>query len=146
MSVNLDKNPAFVEELRQFMLKNYAAWTNTNAQPDYETLRQFYEEAGDDLVMYDPQPPLEGYTGWANIERHIQEIVFAGLKSLTLKMNDDFRAWHQGDVAWSTFTANVAVITKNGQSSNLDYRQSNVWVRHNGRWIIVHENASPPVQ
>ncbi|MGL5923106.1 nuclear transport factor 2 family protein, partial [Chroococcidiopsis sp.] len=45
-----------------------------------------------------------------------------------------------------TFTANVAVITKNGQSSNLDYRQSNVWVRHNGRWIIVHENASPPVQ
>lgn len=146
MPLNLDKNSAFVEELRQLMLKNYAAWTNTNGQPNYETLRQFYEEAGDDLVMYDPQPPLEGYTGWKNIERHMQEIVFNQLKNLTLTMNDDFRAWHQGDVPWSTFTANVAVTTKDGQSSNLNYRQSNVWVRHNEQWLIVHEHASPAMQ
>lgn len=112
MPLNLDKNSAFVEELRQLMQKNYAAWNNTSGQPDYQTLSQFYEEAGDDLVMYDPQPPLEGYTGWTNIEKHIQEIVFVGLKSLTLTMNDDFRAWRRDDVAWSTFTANVAVITK----------------------------------
>lgn len=146
MPLNLSKNPTFVEELRQLMLRNYAAWTNTNGQPDYATLRQFYEEAGDDLVMYDPQPPLEGYTGWTNIEKHMQEIVFNQLKNLTLTMNDDFRAWYQGEVAWSTFTANVAVTTKDGQSSKLNYRQSNVWVRHNEQWIIVHEHASPVMQ
>lgn len=143
--LDIDTNPAFVEELRQLMLKNYAAWTNNSGQPDYQTLRRFYEEAGENLVMYDPQPPLEGYTGWKNIEKHIQEIVFNQLKSLTLTMNDDFRAWRKGDVAWSTFTANVAVTTKDGQSSSLDYRQSNVWVHHNDEWLIVHENASAPV-
>lgn len=45
MNLNIDTDPALVEELRQRVLQNYAAWTNNSGQPDYQTLSRFYEDA-----------------------------------------------------------------------------------------------------
>ncbi len=143
-SQNFETNTDCTNKLRSLTQQTYTAWSTRTGTPDYKTLSRLYTQ-GSELVMYDPQPPLEGYTGWNNVRQGLQRNVFNNVSSLQLTMNKDFRAWCRGDVAWTTFTNIVAAVPKNGQPSNTTTRQSNVWERQNGCWVIVHEHASAPL-
>jgi len=54
---------------------------------------------------------------------------------------------HQhGDVAWSTATLKEEATLKNGKREMANMRWTVVWQKQDGKWLIVHEHTSEPLQ
>jgi ketosteroid isomerase-like protein len=60
------------------------------------------------------------------------------------KSRGDVRVWRSGDWAWATFTFTARATRRNGDRFEVVGRQTDVFQRIDGRWLIVHEHASVP--
>jgi ketosteroid isomerase-like protein len=61
-----------------------------------------------------------------------------------LTANDDVRATYKGDIAWTTFTWHLSAQLNNGTPIEADGRQTDIWEKRDGKWLIVHEHISSP--
>ena len=95
-----------------------------------------------DLVFFD-LAPLK-YAGWNEYEKGTREM-FAGFESLKLTPNDDLRVNRQGKFAWTTVTMHAAVKMKDGGPMEMDARQTLIWEKRDGKWVVVHEHFSAPL-
>lgn len=123
---------------KQLTDKTYAAWNTCN--PD--TVAELYlNDPG--LVVYDATPLK--YQGWKEFKAGIKTHLFDKLNRFQLTANDDLHATRKDDLVWVTFTYHISAETKNGQSIEAEGRQTDLWEKHNNKWVIVHEHTSAPI-
>lgn len=138
------------DEFRRFYDEYFAAW-NAAFPTNLDAPARFYApDPG--LVAYDPSPTREGPVvdgpiGWAGLREHFGRSIFPSLSGFNFNFapEDDLRVWRSGDVAWASLIWRVAAQTRDGRRQQTDGRQTNVFERRDGRWVIVHEHASVPV-
>jgi uncharacterized protein (TIGR02246 family) len=95
------------------------------------------------LVFYDVLPLK--YTGWDEYDKGVRPH-FAQFQSLKITPKGDLQVTRRGDVAWTTQTVGMDVTVKEGEGMALDMRQTLILEKRGGKWLIVHEHLSAPLQ
>lgn len=125
-------------EVRRQLAEYFSGWGSM----DVDRVGALYAKDAD--ILFFDGSPLK-YTGWAEYAKGAKS-TFAGLKSLTIGPSSDMRTRRDGNVAWSTGTMKLTLIPKKGDATQLDVRSTIVWERRKGKWLIVHEHLSAPLQ
>jgi len=126
-------------EFKDLIARYYQAWSKLSTDAPAE----FYDKDSG-LIFYDVAPLK--YNGWAEYKAGVQKNFFDGAASAILTPADDLTVNRRGNVAWTTITFHLSVKEKNGQSMELDARHTAIWEKKNGKWLIVHEHVSAPLQ
>jgi len=72
--------------------------------------------------------------------------VLAGYKSAKCTVNDDAAFHRSGDVVWGTATIAFEMTTQAGKVEMGNFRWTGVFENQEGKWLIVHEHVSEPLQ
>ena len=72
--------------------------------------------------------------------------VVAGYKSAKFTLNDDLAIHPHGDLVWATATVAEQMTTKAGKVEMGNFRWTVVLENEDGKWLIVHEHVSAPIQ
>jgi ketosteroid isomerase-like protein len=108
---------------------------------DPSHVAQFY--AGGPHTYFD-LAPLK-YSSWTEYEAGSRDLL-AAYKSLNLTVNDDAELHHHGDLVWGTATVKEDATLKSGKHEMATFRWTIVFENQSGKWLIVHEHFSAPVQ
>ena len=126
-------------EFKDLITKYYAAWNTMKAS----NAASFYAQ-DPDLVFFDIAPIK--YNGFGEYQDGAQKNFFDIATSCKLTPNNDLKVTRRGDVAWTTLTFHLSAVLKQGGTMELDGRQTSIWEKRNGKWLIVHEHISAPQQ
>jgi ketosteroid isomerase-like protein len=88
--------------------------------------------------------PLK-YASWDEYEKGVKSVLSA-YKSAKLTVNDDADIHPHGDLVWATATIKEEMTTKAGKTEMGNFRWTVVWENQDGKWLIVHEHVSEPLQ
>jgi ketosteroid isomerase-like protein len=88
--------------------------------------------------------PLK-YNSWDEYEKGAK-VVLAGYKSAKFTVNDDAAIHAHGDLVWATATIKDEMITTGGKVEMGNLRWTVVFENQDGKWMIVHEHVSAPLQ
>jgi ketosteroid isomerase-like protein len=88
--------------------------------------------------------PLK-YGSWDEYQAGVKGVL-AGYKSAKFTVNDDAAVHAQGDVVWGTATVKEEMTTKAGKIEMGNFRWTVIWANEDGKWLIVHEHVSVPLQ
>jgi len=88
--------------------------------------------------------PLK-YASWDEYENGVKGVL-AGYKSAKCTVNDDAAIHPQGDLVWGTATVRYEMNTKAGKVEMGNFRWTVIWENQDGKWLIVHEHVSEPLQ
>lgn len=117
-------------------------WTMTDGAIDLTRLDRFYAPDGN-VTIIDFAPPGISRS-WAAHREGLQRELFGALATNSYVPRRDVTVRRVGDgAAVTTFTFDYANRSKDGREFTLVGRQTNVWERRDGRWVIVHEHGSP---
>jgi len=122
---------------RALITQYYAAW-NTGDPANAAPL-----DAKANLAFYD-LTPLK-YNGWAEYDSGVRKVLgtFASAKFVPQK---DLKITRHGSIAWTTVTWHLSGKKKSGEAVELDGRQTAIWENRSGKWLMVHEHFSAPLQ
>lgn len=121
-----------------YMQKVLDAWNTL----DTSKVAPFYA-AGPGHVYYDISPVK--YHSWEEYANGVSQMA-ADLKSVNLVANDDAVVHVDGNIAWGTATVKGDFLHKSGKHDMATYRWTVIWEKQDGKWIIVHDHFSAPVQ
>lgn len=124
---------------KKLVASYYEAWNTLNT----DNPARFY--AKDASMVFFDVAPLK-YKGWAEYKRGVQKSIFDQTSAGKLTPNDDLKITRRGDVAWMTLTFHLSLAMKNGAAMELDCRHTAIWEKRRGKWLIVHEHVSTPIQ
>ncbi len=88
--------------------------------------------------------PLK-YSSWDEYEKGVRGVL-AGYKSAKFTVNDDADIHPHGDLVWATSTIKEEMTDKGGKVSMGNFRWTVVFGNEDGKWLIVHEHVSAPLQ
>jgi len=88
--------------------------------------------------------PLK-YGSWDEYEKGVKGVL-AGYKSAKCTVNDDAAIHPHGDLVWGTATIKEEMTTKAGKVEMGSFRWTVIWENQDGKWLIVHEHVSEPIQ
>jgi ketosteroid isomerase-like protein len=88
--------------------------------------------------------PLK-YDSWDEYEKGVKTEL-AGYKSAQFTLNDDAAIHPHGDLVWAAATIKEVMTTKAGKVEMGNFRWTVVFQDQDGKWLIVHEHVSAPVQ
>ncbi|HEV2401755.1 MAG TPA: nuclear transport factor 2 family protein [Candidatus Sulfotelmatobacter sp.] len=88
--------------------------------------------------------PLK-YNSWEEYEKGVKGVL-AGYKSAKFTVNDDAAIHPQGDLVWATATIKDEMTSKAGKVEMGNLRWTVVFENEDGKWLIVHEHVSAPLQ
>jgi ketosteroid isomerase-like protein len=88
--------------------------------------------------------PLK-YASWDEYQAGVKGVL-AGYKSARFTVNDDAEVHPQGDLVWGTATVKNELTTKAGKVEMGNFRWTVIWENEDGKWLIVHEHVSAPLQ
>jgi ketosteroid isomerase-like protein len=88
--------------------------------------------------------PLK-YNSWDEYEKGVKGVL-AGYKSAKFTVNDDAVIHPQGDLVWATATIHEEMTTKAGKVEMGNFRWTVIWENEDGKWLVVHEHVSAPLQ
>ena len=125
-------------EFKQLIDRTHAAWNSHN--PD--NLSKFYVKDAD-LIFYDALPMQ--YQGWDDYKQGIQKNLFDKMPRFILSANDDIHLTRRDNLAWTTFTWHLSAELNDGTPIETDGRQTDIWEKRNGEWLIIHEHISTPI-
>lgn len=125
-------------EFKQLINESYAAWNTNNP----ENLAKFY--AQDPELKFFDALPLQ-YEGWGDYQTGIQKHLFDKMPKFILKANDDIQTHRQDNLAWTTLTWHLSAELQDKTAIETDGRQTDIWEKRDGKWLIVHEHISAPV-
>jgi ketosteroid isomerase-like protein len=115
------------------------AWCSLRA----ENAAPFYAK-GPDNVFFDATPLK--YQGWAEYQAGAQKLFLDGARSMKFIPKGDDRVTRSGDVAWMTRTLRLSADMKEGKPLEIDCRDTVLWIRQGGKWLIAHEHVSVPLK
>jgi ketosteroid isomerase-like protein len=85
------------------------------------------------------------YANWDEYEKGVKGVL-AGYKSAKFTVNDDADVHPHGDMVWATATLKEEMTTKAGKVEMGVFRWTVIWENVEGKWLIVHEHVSAPLQ
>jgi ketosteroid isomerase-like protein len=88
--------------------------------------------------------PLK-YSSWEEYEKGARTVL-SGYKSAKCTVNDDAVFHPHGDLVWATATVSNELITKAGKIEMSTFRWTMIFENQDGKWLIVHEHVSEPLQ
>jgi ketosteroid isomerase-like protein len=109
---------------------------------DTNKVAPFYA-AGPGHVYYDIAPVK--YNSWEEYANGFLQMA-ADLTNIKLVANDDAVVHVDGNIAWGTATVKGDLVHKSGKRDMATFRWTAIWERQNGKWIIVHDHFSAPMQ
>jgi ketosteroid isomerase-like protein len=131
-------NSASDQEFKQLIADYYKAWNTMQAS----NANYLYAQDAD-LVFYDIAPLK--YMDWPEYRDGAQKLFFDTAKTAKLIPNDDLKVTRHGDVAWTTLTFHLTADLKDGKTVDLDGRQTSIWEKRSGKWLIVQDHISTPL-
>jgi uncharacterized protein (TIGR02246 family) len=126
-------------EFKALIRQYYEAWSSANP----ETPAPLYAKDAS-LVFYDVAPLK--YNGWEEYKQGVQKNLFDQMASGTLTAKDDLNVTRKGNIAWTTVTGHLSAKMKDGKAMEVDTRHTAIWEKRGGKWLIVHEHISAPLQ
>jgi len=88
--------------------------------------------------------PLK-YNSWDEYEKGVRGVL-AGYKSARFTVNDDADVHSHGDLVWATATVKEEMTNKTGKVEMGNFRWTVIFRNEEGKWLIVHEHVSAPLQ
>ena len=88
--------------------------------------------------------PLK-YNNWAEYEKGVTELL-KGYKSIKLTLGDDTQIHTDGNLTWTTTTVKEDALTTAGKHEMAALRWTLIFEKQAGKWMIVHEHMSEPLQ
>jgi ketosteroid isomerase-like protein len=88
--------------------------------------------------------PLK-YDSWDEYEKGVRGVL-SGYKSAKFTVNDDAAIHPHGDLVWATATIAEQMTSKAGKVDMGNFRWTVVFADEDGKWLIVHEHVSTPLQ
>jgi len=133
------KNPASSKTPdKAYMQKIWDGW----ATLDPANVTQYY--AGGPHTFFDITPLK--YASWDEYQANVKNVL-AGYKSATCTVNDDAMVHSHGDLTWGTATIKYEMTNKTGKVEMGNFRWTVIWEKQkDGKWLIVHEHVSEPLQ
>jgi uncharacterized protein (TIGR02246 family) len=122
----------------QALERGFAAAFNAK---DTKKIMSYYTHDG--LFVFDVTPPRQ-YVGWAAYKKDWEDIFAAFPGPLTFKLSD-LSVTVAGDVAYGHSIQDSNFTTKDGSKAELVARVTDVYRKIGGKWLIVQEHVSVPV-
>jgi ketosteroid isomerase-like protein len=89
--------------------------------------------------------PLK-YSSWEQYYSGSKDVI-AGFKSAKFTVNDDVELHRPtGNLVWATATVKDEMTTKDDKVQMGNFRWTVIWENQDGKWLIVHEHISAPLQ
>ncbi len=88
--------------------------------------------------------PLK-YGSWEEYENGVKGIA-ARYKSARFTVNDDAAIHPHGDLVWATATIAEQMTSTAGKVEMGNFRWTVVFENQDGKWLIVHEHVSEPIE
>ena len=111
---------------------------------DVDKVMQFYTP-GDDLLVYDIIPPRQ-YVGAAAYRKNFADFfATAAAGSLTDELGNDLDITSDGKLAFAHYTSHFVATDRNGVKLDIVFRATDCLKKVKGKWLIVHEHNSLPV-
>jgi ketosteroid isomerase-like protein len=93
-------------------------------------------------VFFDIAPVK--YGSWDEYEKGVKQVL-AGYKSAKCTVDEPMVHAH-GDLVWATAIIKEEMTTKAGKVEMGAFRWTVIWENEDGKWLIVHEHVSEPIQ
>jgi len=122
---------------KTYVQKIWDAWSTLN--PD--NAAPYY--ASGPHTFFDIAP--QKYSNWDEYQQGSKNVV-AGYKSAKFTVNDDLAIHPHGDLVWATATVADEMTTKAGKVEMGNFRWTVIFENEDGKWLIVHEHVSAPIQ
>jgi len=135
--------PPTAEEIKQFRDLETQLWEAWNRNLNPRDAAAFYSQ--DPRNLYFDFSPMK-FTGWEEYERvAAQSLGAMGAGHAVTKINDDFTVINGGnDLVVTAFTFHVDFYGPDGKPNGMDARETDVWRKTDGKWVIVHQHMSFP--
>ncbi len=134
---SMKKSAAGAAPDKAYMQKIWDGWSTM----DPANVAKFY--ATGPHTFFDIAPLK--YGSWDEYQAGVKGVL-AGYKSAKFTVNDDAAVHPQGDVMWGTATVKEEMTTKAGKIEMGNFRWTAIWANEDGKWLIVHEHVSVPLQ
>jgi ketosteroid isomerase-like protein len=131
------KSPAGPAPDKALMQKIWDGWSTL----DPANVAKYY--ASGPHVFFDIAPVK--YGSWDEYQKGVKNVL-AGYKSAKCSVNDDADIHVHGDLVWATATIMEEMTTKGGKVEMGTFRWTVIWGNEDGKWLIVHEHVSAPLQ
>ena len=102
---------------------------------------QFYAKG---KHMFFDIAPLK-YNGWEEYETGVAKEL-ADYKGAKFTVNDDAEIHPAGEYSWAAATIRSDMEKNNGKRELSTFRWTAVFQKQGGKWLIVHEHVSAPMQ
>jgi ketosteroid isomerase-like protein len=122
---------------KAYMQKIWDGWSTL----DPANVEKFY--ATGPHVYFDIAPLK--YNSFDEYEKGVKAVV-AGYKSAKFTVNDDLAIHPHGDLVWATATIAEQMTTRAGKIEMGNFRWTGIFENEEGKWLIVHEHVSEPLQ
>jgi ketosteroid isomerase-like protein len=122
---------------KAYLQKIWDGWSTL----DPANVAKFY--AGGPHVFFDIAPLK--YGSWEEYEKGVKAVL-SGYKSAKFTVNGDAAIHPQGDLVWATATVEEEMTTKAGKVDMGNFRWTVIFENQDGKWTIVHEHVSAPLQ
>jgi ketosteroid isomerase-like protein len=122
---------------RALMDKIWAGWSTLN--PD--NVDGFYAKGPH--TFFDIAPLK--YASWDEYQSGVRKEL-ADYKTATCTVNDDSQVHPAGDTVWGTATVKCDMTRTSGKRELSQFRWTVIWHKEDGKWLIVHEHVSQPIE
>jgi ketosteroid isomerase-like protein len=122
---------------KAFLQKYWDNWSTLNPA----NTAQYY--ASGQHTFFDIAPLK--YDSWDEYQKGVVAVA-ADYKSAVFTLNDDLQLHPAGDYVWGTATLKSDMTRKSGKRELATLRWTVVFEKQDGKWLIVHEHVSEPLQ
>ena len=113
------------------------------AAKDVDKIMQFYAP-GDDLFVFDVIPPRQ-YVGAAAYRKDFEDFFATAAAGPTTNQLSDLDITTDGKIAFAHYTSHLVSTAKGGAKTDMVIRTTDCLKKIKGKWLIVHEHNSVPV-
>ena len=141
LSLSVFQYQAFASDKTDFkklMSEYYAAWESGQS----ENAAKFYAKDAD-LVFFDIAPFK--YAGWDEYKAGSQKYFLDAAKNVKFILGDDMKITERGNITIVTTTFRLVGDMNDGSKIDIPGRQTSIWEKRKGGWMIIHEHISTPM-
>ena len=121
---------------KAYLQKIWDGWATLDAAGQ----KQFYAQGPH--VFFDIAPLK--YGSWDEYQTGVA-VVLSDFKAAKCRVNDDAQIHKSGDAYWVTATVAFEMTHKSGKIDMGQFRWTAVFEKQDGKWLIVHEHVSQPM-
>jgi len=122
---------------KAYLQKIWDGWGTLDAAGQ----KQYYAQGPH--VFFDIAPVK--YASWDEYQAGVTTVL-ADYKAAKFVLNDDLQIHKAGDAYWVTSTVASDMTRKSGKREMATMRWTAVFEKQDGKWVIVHEHVSEPLQ